>query len=90
MDRDSTTSLGSVFQYLAILSMKKVFLVLSLNLPTVQLKIISSHPVTCHLRNETNTLLAAASFQAVVERDEVSPQSPLLQTKNASSLRRSS
>jgi len=33
------------------------------------------------LGQETNTYLTTASFQVVVESDKVSPQPPLLQTK---------
>ncbi|KAK4827829.1 hypothetical protein QYF61_021913 [Mycteria americana] len=49
--------------------------------PLAQLEAISSCPVTCYLREETNTHLATASFQVVVESDKVSPQSPFLQAK---------
>jgi len=34
---------------------------------------ISSHPITCHLEKETNTHLATASFQVVVESNKVPP-----------------
>ena len=42
--------------------------------PLVQLETVSSSPTTCHLRKETNTLLATTSIQVIVESDEVSPQ----------------
>ena len=49
--------------------------------PLVQLKAISSHPITRYLGEETTTCLTTTSFQAVVDSDEVPPQPPLLQTK---------
>lgn len=52
--------------------------------PAFPFRIIESHKLEktskIHLRKETNTLLAAASFQADVESDDVSPQHPLLRT----------
>lgn len=39
----------------------------------VHLEIISSCPTTCHLRKETDTLLAAACFQVVVMQVAGSP-----------------
>ncbi|KAK4823924.1 hypothetical protein QYF61_008310 [Mycteria americana] len=49
--------------------------------PLVQLEAISSCPITYYLGEETNTHLATASFQVVVESNKVSPQPLLLQTK---------
>jgi len=49
--------------------------------PLAQLEAVSSHPITCHLRKETDTLLSTTSFQVVVESSEVSCQPTLLQTK---------
>lgn len=46
----------------------------------VQPKTISSHPITCHLREETETLFPAISFLAALEP-------PLLQKKTTSFLR---
>ena len=46
----------------------------------MQLEAVSSHPVTSHLGEETDTHLTPTSFQAVVESDKVSPQPPLLWT----------
>lgn len=40
--------------------------------PVVQYETTTSHPITCLLRKETDTLLTATSFQVVVESDEVS------------------
>jgi len=49
--------------------------------PLMQLEAISSCPVTTYLGEETNTHLVTTSFQVAVESDNVSPQPPLLQTK---------
>jgi len=49
--------------------------------PLTQLESISSHPIADYLGEETNSHLATPSCQAVVESDKVSPQPPLLQTK---------
>ncbi|KAK4811614.1 hypothetical protein QYF61_017005 [Mycteria americana] len=49
--------------------------------PLAQLEAISSRPITCYLGEETDPHLSTASFQAVVESDEVSPQPPLLQVE---------
>ncbi|KAK4812352.1 hypothetical protein QYF61_017129 [Mycteria americana] len=49
--------------------------------PLVQLEAISSRPITCYLGEETDPHLSTASFQAVVESDEVSPQPPFLQAE---------
>ncbi|KAK4833009.1 hypothetical protein QYF61_027111 [Mycteria americana] len=49
--------------------------------PLAQLEAISSHPIACYLGEETDPHLSTASFQAVVESDEVSPQPPFLQAE---------
>lgn len=53
--------------------------------PLAQLETISLHSIYSYLRQETDTLLATTSFQVVVERDrerdEISPQPLLPQTK---------
>jgi len=49
--------------------------------PLAQLEAISSCLITSYVREETNTHLAATSFQVVVESNKVSPQPPLLQTE---------
>jgi len=50
--------------------------------PTLtQLEAIASTAVTSYLGEETNSCLTTTSFQVVVERSKVSPQPPLLQTK---------
>ncbi|KAK4815248.1 hypothetical protein QYF61_023695 [Mycteria americana] len=71
-DGDSAPSLGRLFQCLTTLSSKP---------PLAQLEAISSCPMACYLGEETNTHLAATSFQIVVESDKVSPQPPFLQAK---------
>ncbi|KAK4820013.1 hypothetical protein QYF61_017392 [Mycteria americana] len=49
--------------------------------PLVQLEAISSPPITCYLGEETDPHLSTASFQVVVESDNVSPEPPFLQAK---------
>jgi len=49
-DGDLATSLGSLFQCLTTLSVKKFFLMSNLNLPLAQLEAISPHPVTSEKR----------------------------------------
>ncbi|KAK4810193.1 hypothetical protein QYF61_010966 [Mycteria americana] len=49
--------------------------------PLAQLEAISSCPISCYLGEETDPHLSTASFQVVVESDEVSPQPPSLQAK---------
>lgn len=46
-----------------------------------QLETVYSHPIICHPSKETNTLLAATSFQSVVESIEISLQTLLLLTE---------
>jgi len=58
--------------------------------PLMQLEATASHPVTGYLQEETNTRLTTPSFHVVVESDKVPLQPPLLQTKQPSSLSRSS
>lgn len=78
-DGDSTTALGSLLRCLTVLSGRKFSLTSNLHLCLAQLEAVSSHPITCRLRKETDTLLTATFFQVVVESDE--PQHPLLQVK---------
>ena len=56
-DGDSTTSLGSPFQCLAALSVKKFFPDIQPKLTLAQLETTSPHPVTCHQWEETNPAL---------------------------------
>jgi len=51
--------------------------------PLMQLEAISSRPIASYVGEETNTYLTTTFFQAVVEGDEVSPQPPILQTKQS-------
>ncbi|KAK4827063.1 hypothetical protein QYF61_013704, partial [Mycteria americana] len=51
--------------------------------PLAQLEAISSCPITCYLGEETDPHLSTASFQVVVESNEVSPQPPFLQAKQS-------
>lgn len=44
--------------------------------PPVQLEITSSGPITSYLGEETKTLLAAMSFQGVVDSNKVTSFSP--------------
>jgi len=60
---------------------KEIFLNIQTKPPLTQLEAISSHPITGYLGEETNTRLITTSLQVAVEGDEVSPQPPLLQTK---------
>ena len=61
---------------------EKVFPYLQYKSPLVQLVSISSGPVCC-LGEEAKPLLITASLQEVVECNEVSPEPPLLQTKQS-------
>ena len=49
--------------------------------PLMQLEAISSRPIASYLGEDTNTCLTTTSFQVTVESNKVSPQPPLLQTK---------
>ena len=49
----------------------------------MQLEAISSHPIASYLGEETNICLTTTAFQVVVQSDKVSPQPPLLQTKQS-------
>ncbi|KAM9656645.1 uncharacterized protein ACIBXB_008917 isoform 1-T1 [Morphnus guianensis] len=80
-DGESTTSLGSLFQCLTTLSVKKFFLKIQSKPLFLQLEAISSCPISRHLTEETSNHLTTTSFQVVVESDKVSPQPPFLQTK---------
>lgn len=50
-------------------------------LPLWQLEVISSHSVTFHQKEDTDSHLTIIFFQVIVENDEVSPQPSLLQDK---------
>jgi len=49
----------------------------------VQLKAITSHCITNYLGKEANSHLVTTSFQVALESDKVSPEPPLLQTKQS-------
>ncbi|XP_053939279.1 cilia- and flagella-associated protein 52 isoform X3 [Cuculus canorus] len=78
-DGDSTTSLGSLCWCLRSLSVKKFFPISSLNLAWHNLRPFPL--IAYHLGEETNTHLTKTSFLGAAESDEISPQPPLLQTK---------
>lgn len=69
----STTFLDSPYQCMTSLSM---LLNIQLEPPLGQLEAISSHHITCHLREKIITLTTAALFQVVTESNELSPQPP--------------
>lgn len=79
MDGDSTTTMGSLFQYLIAPSMKKFILISEILL--VLPEAIVSRSTPSHQREEISTLLVSAFFQVAVESVEFSPQSTFLQTK---------
>jgi len=80
-DGGSTTALGSVLHCLTTLSMNNFFLMSSLNFSWCNFNDISSHPIFFYLGIKTNTHHSTTSFQVVIENDKVSPQPPILQTK---------
>ena len=65
-DGDSTTSLGSLFQYLATLLEKKFFLP---EFPLLQLEAVPSSSIASYIREEANPGLSTTSLQVVVESD---------------------
>lgn len=58
-----------------------IFLHIQHKLLLVQHVVISSHPVTCHLGEQTDPRLLMTSFQAAAESDKVPAEPPSLQTK---------
>jgi len=52
-DGVSTTSLGSLFQYLTTLSEKNFFLNIQPEHPLAQFKAITSYPIASYLRKQT-------------------------------------
>ena len=77
-DGDSTTSLGSLFQCLTTLSVKKFLLIPNLNYSAATW---GHFHLSHHLllgKKETLTHLTTTSFQVVVESEKISPQTPLL------------
>jgi len=55
---------------------KEIFPNIKSKPPLTQPEAVSSHPITSHLGEETNTHLTTTSFQVVVESDKVSPPPP--------------
>ncbi|KAK4822235.1 hypothetical protein QYF61_011876 [Mycteria americana] len=80
-DGDSTTSLGSLFQCLTTLSVKKFFLTSNLNLPWLNLRPFPLVLLLVPWEKRLDTHLTTTSFQVVVESNKVSPQHPFLQAK---------
>ena len=76
---DSTTSLGSQFQHLTTLS-EKFFLRSKLNFPSQNLRPL---PLVLSLvtQEKRPTPLSTVSFQAIVEKDKVTLEPPLLQIR---------
>ncbi|KAK4815816.1 LOW QUALITY PROTEIN: hypothetical protein QYF61_007425 [Mycteria americana] len=80
-DGDSSTSLGSLFQCLITLSVKKNFLISSLNLPWCNLR---PFPLVLSLVTwEKRPTPPLYNLLSVVESDKVSPQPPFLQAKQS-------
>ena len=77
-DGDSTIELGSLFQCLTTLSVKKFFLTSNLNLPWCNLRPFSL--VLSPVRRDLPAL-AVSTFQILEESNRVSPQPPFPQTK---------
>ena len=84
-DGDSTTSLGSPFQLLTTVS-KMIFLMSNLKLPWCNLQ---PFPLILSLvtweKRPTSTLPQPTSPQVVEESDKVTPDPPLLQTRETCS-----
>ena len=81
-DGDSTISQGSPFQCLTTLSEKKYFLIQP-EFHLAQLEAVPYSPIAIYMGKEAESHLTTASLQVVVESDEVSPEPPLLQTKQS-------
>jgi len=60
---------------------KEFFPNIQSKLPLAQLEAIASCPITCCLREETDSHLPTTSFQVAAESANVSPEPPFLQTK---------
>ena len=74
-------SLGSLFQCLTTLSVKKFFLISNLNLPWQNLRPLPLILSLVIQEKGPNTCLTTASFQVVVVETSKVPPQPLLQTK---------
>ena len=80
-DGSSTISLGSSFQRLTTLSEK--FPNFQPESPLEQLQAILSSPIASYMSEEADPHLTTISFQVVVESVKVSPEPPLLQSKQS-------
>jgi len=72
---DSITFLGSPFQCLITLLLKKFVLISNLNLPWYNLKPFS-RPISNYLGEEANPHLSITSLQVGVDSNKVSPEPP--------------
>jgi len=79
-DRDSSTSLGSLRQYLNTLS-EKFFPNIQPEPPLVQLEAFPSSFITGYAGEEAEPHLSTTFLQAVVDCDKISPEPPLPQTE---------
>ena len=77
---DCTTSLGSLRQCFSTLLEKKFFPNIQPEPPLVQLKAITSHPITVNLGEEADSQLTTTSFQGAIENNKVSSEPPPDQT----------
>jgi len=64
---------------------KEIFPNIQSKPPLTQLEAIASHLTTCYLEEDTDPHLTTTSFQVAVKSEKVSPQPPLLQTKQPQS-----
>ena len=64
-DRDSTTPLGSPFQCLTTLSSEKILPNIQPYPPVAKLESFSLCPITCHTREEANTLSTKMRFRHI-------------------------
>ena len=78
---DSTTSLGSPFQCLTTLSVKKFILKSNPNVPWYNLRLFPFSSFVNYMGEEANPHFATTSFQGVVESTEFFPEPTLFQTK---------
>ena len=82
MSPEKTTSLGSLFQCSITLTVKKFFLIFVWILLCPSLKPLPLVlPTGCH-REELGSILMTLTLYIFINVDKVTPQSPLLQTKD--------
>jgi len=63
--------MGSLFQYLTTLSEKNFFLIAKLKNPLVQLKSITSHPITVTWEKRLNPTLLQRGLESYIERESL-------------------